>query len=74
MTICTVYYKENGNMISETVYSISAAKKIMKMHPGSTGEKIKVYANGDWVPCGPIVIKGSNKSFIANTRMTKKSY
>lgn len=74
MTVCTVYYEENGKKISETVYSVAVAKKIMKAHPGSTGDKVKVYANGDWVPCGPITIKGSNKSFIANSRMNKANY
>lgn len=74
MVICSVYYEENGKRICETVYSVSVAKKIMKAHPGSTGDKMKVYANGDWVPCGPIILNGSNKTFIANTKMTKKSY
>jgi hypothetical protein len=74
MTIYTVYWKENNEKQCETVYSLSEAKKIMKAHPGSTGDKTKVYSNGDWVPCGPITLKGSNKTFVANTKMTKSNY
>ena len=48
----------------------------MKANPGSTGDKTKIYSNGDWVPCGPIVLKGSNKTFIANSpkSMKKSNY
>ena len=76
MTIYTVYYKKDGKNICETIYSLSEAKKIMKANPGSTGDKTKVYSNGDWVPCGPIVLKGSNKTFIANSpkSMKKSNY
>ena len=68
MTICYVHWKdENGIDQREEVYSIANAKRIMKQHPGATGSKVKVYSNGDWVNCGPIEFKGSNKSFIANS-------
>ena len=41
-----------------------------------TGSKTKVYGNGDWVPCGPITLKGSNATFIANSprNMKKPNY
>ena len=34
---------------------------------------VSVYG-GDWEPCGEIVLKGSNKTFMANTRQTKAGY
>ena len=74
MTVYTIYWKENNENKCETVYSLSAAKKLMKEHPGSTGNKTKVYSNGEWVPCGPITLKGSNKTFIENSKMTKPNY
>lgn len=74
MTIYIVNYEEDGNQISREVYSLKQAKQIMKAHPNSTGSKTKIYANGDWVPCGPIKLKGSNKTFIANSKMNKPNY
>lgn len=75
MTICYIHWKdENGIEQNEEVYSISIAKKIMKEHPGATGSKIKVYANGNWVNCGEITLKGSNKSFIANSPKNMKNF
>lgn len=74
MTVYTIYWKENNENQCETVYSLSAAKKLMKEHPGSIGDKTKVYSNGEWVPCGPITLKGSNKTFIANSKMTQPNY
>lgn len=53
--------------------SLTAAKKAMKEH-NAKGTKTKVYSNGDWEPCGEIVLKGSNKTFMANTRQTKAGY
>ncbi|WP_296864922.1 hypothetical protein [uncultured Methanobrevibacter sp.] len=32
----------------------------MKDRPGSSGHITKVYSNGDWEPCGEIVLKGRN--------------
>ena len=73
MTICYIHWKdENGQDQKDEVYSISEAKKIMKAHPGATGNKVKVYSNGDWVNCGEIKLKGSNKSFIANSPRNMK--
>ena len=73
MTICYVHWKdESGKDCHEEVYSVSCAKKLMKQHPGSSGSKVKVYSNGDWVNCGPIELKGSNKTFIANSPKNMK--
>ena len=76
MTIYSVYDKTSKE--SETYYSLSAAKKAMKelIKQGHevSGSKTKIYSNGDWIPCGEITLTGSNKTFIANTRMTKANY
>ena len=61
------------NVGDKQFFNISAAKKEMR-ETNQKGFKTKYYANGDWVPCGEIVLKGSNKTFIANTRMTKPNY
>lgn len=58
---------------SETFYTLSAAKKAMKEH-NAQGGITKVWANGDWEPMGPITLKGSNKTFCANTRQKVASY
>lgn len=59
-----------------TFYSLTPAKRLIKANLDKyKGSSItKVYANGDWVNCGEIKISGSNKHFIANTRMTKVNY
>lgn len=76
MTIYSVYDKTSKE--SETYYSLSAAKKAMKelIKQGHEVEssKTRVYSNGDWVNCGEITLSGSNKSFVANSRMTKANY
>ena len=72
MTICYVNWKDENGVHSEECYSVSSAKKLMKEHPGATGSKIKVYSNGDWVNCGEITLKGSNKTFIANSPRNMK--
>ena len=76
MTQYSVYDKTTDK--SETFYSLASAKKRMKQlikegHEVS-GSKTKIYANGDWEPCGEITLTGSNKSFMANTRQTKPGY
>lgn len=73
MIICYVHWKDNNGIDQrDEVYSVSAAKKIMKEHPGATASKVKVYSNGDWVNCGEITLNGSNKSFIANSPRNMK--
>ena len=64
----TVYYVDGIEY-----YSLREAKRAMK-ETGKTGTKYKIYANGDFVNCGEITLTGSNKSFIANTKMTKDNY
>lgn len=62
----------------EDFYSLTPAKKWMKerIKQGHevSGSKVKIYSNGDWVNCGAISLTGSNKSFIANSRMTQANY
>ena len=62
----------------EDFYSVSPAKKWMKerikLGHDVSGSKVKIYSNGDWVNCGAISLTSSNKSFIANSRMTKANY
>lgn len=57
----------------EDFYSLSEAKKAMKEH-NAKGYIYKIYSNGDFENCGEIKIKGSNKTFVANTRQRVKSY
>lgn len=71
MKIYSVYNHETD--YHETFYSLSAAKKAMKEH-NAEGSITKVWSNGDWVNLGPIELKGSNKTFVANTRQTKAGY
>ena len=63
---------------SQTFYALTAAKKWMKerIKQGHEvrGQKYKVYSDGDFVNCGTISLTGNNKSFVANTRQTKKGY
>ena len=58
----TLYY-----VGEEEFTSLSAAKKRMR-ETGKEGEKVKVYADGEWVPCGPIALTGSNRCHIVGTR------
>ena len=67
MTQCIVY--DETTKESETFCSLTAAKK----HEVS-GQKYRVYSDGEFVNCGSISLTGSNKSFVANTRQTKKGY
>jgi hypothetical protein len=59
-------------------FTAAAAKKWMreriKLGHEVSGSKVKIYSNGDWVNCGDINLTGTNKVFIANTRMTKANY
>jgi len=62
----------------EDFYAVTPAKKWMrermKLGHEVYGSKIKIYSEGEWVNCGAINLTGSNKTFIANTRMTKANY
>ncbi|CAG9891151.1 hypothetical protein BOVA713_634 [Bacteroides ovatus] len=48
-------------------------ERIKQKHEVS-GQKYRVYSDGEFVNCGSISLTGSNKSFVANTRQTKKGY
>lgn len=76
MTQCIVY--DETTKESQTFYALTAAKKWMKerIKQGHEvrGQKYKVYSDGDFVNCGTISLTGNNKSFVANTRQTKKGY
>ncbi len=51
--------------------SLTAAKKEMK-RTGQSGHKVKVYADGEWVPCGEITLKGPNRCRIVGARMSNQ--
>ena len=76
MTQCIVYDETTKD--SQTFYSLTSAKKWMRerLKQGHmvNGQKYKIYSNGDFVNCGTISLTGNNKSFVANTRQTKKGY
>ena len=76
MTIYSVY--DSTTSEHKTCYTLTEAKKWMreriKLGHEVSGSKTKVWANGDWEPCGEISLTGSNKVFVANTRMTKPNY
>ena len=59
-------------------YAATPAKKWMrermKLGHEVSGSKMKIYSNGDMVHCGKIELSGTNKSFIANSRMTQPNY
>lgn len=67
----TIYYVSNGLDFAEDFFSLSAAKKAMRENNAKCW-KTKVYSNGDSVPCGEITLKGSNKTFIANSPRNMK--
>ena len=57
----------------EDFYNLTEAKKAMKEH-NAKGYIYKIYANGDFENCGEINLKGSNKTFIANSKQKVKNY
>ena len=58
----TVYYVGNKEFLS-----VKEAKAYMrKIH--QPGTKTKVYANGEWIPCGEIKLNGSNRCRIVGAR------
>lgn len=59
-----------------TFHSLAPAKKLIKANINKyIGSSItKIWANGDWENLGEIKLKGSNKTFVANTRQRKASY
>lgn len=76
MTIYSVFDKTTNEF--DEFYAVTPAKKWMreriKLGHEVSGSKTKVYSNGDLVNCGPIMMMGSNKTFIANSRMKQANY
>ena len=64
----TVYY-----VGAEEFHSLSVAKAVMK-RTGLPGTKVKVYADGEWVPCGEIKLDGSNRCRIVGGGRDSNSY
>ena len=58
----TMYY-----VGGEEFTSLTAAKKEMK-RTGLHGEKVKIWANGDWESGGEIKLKGNNRIRIRGAR------
>lgn len=71
MKVYTVINKKESYV--EEFHSLAAAKKAMREN-NATGYIMNVRANGDAEPCGEITLKGTNKTFLANTRQTKAGY
>ena len=73
MTQYVVRNNETGYY--EEFFNLTAAKKAMKEN-NAKGLKFKIYSNGEWVNCGEITLKGSNKTYIANSprNMKKANY
>lgn len=61
---------------SVTFYSLAPAKKLIKANLDKyAGSCItKTWANGDWENLDEINLKGSNKTFVANTRQKVANY
>lgn len=70
MTQYIVINRETGYY--EEFYNLMAAKKAMKEH-NACGSKWKIYSDGEMVNCGEITLKGSNKTFIANSPRNMKN-
>lgn len=59
-----------------TFFTLTAAKKLIKANMDKyKGSCItKIWANGDWENLGEISLKGTNKTFVANTKQTVSNY
>ena len=86
-SIVTKWVNENGEKhlrdVEETeykdvveFYTLAAAKKLIKANLNKyKGSCItKYWANGEWENLGEIKLKGSNKTFVANTRQKVANY
>lgn len=58
----TVYYVGEKEFMS-----LKSAKAEMR-ETGLGGTKVKVYADGEWIPCGEIKLNGSNRCRIVGAR------
>lgn len=72
---------ENGKEIRHfekevEFYTATDAKKFIKEHLDvfESCAIMKVYSNGDWIPCGELDIKGNNSRFVANKGMDNYNY
>ena len=76
MIQCYVY--DETTKERETFYTLTAAKKwmreLMKKDHKVSGQKYRIYSDGEFVNCGSINITGNNKSFVANSKQTKSGY
>ena len=76
MTQCIVY--DETTKESQDFCSLTAAKQWMreriKQGHEVSGQKYKVYADGEFVNCGAIRLTGNNRSFIANSKQKKSGY
>lgn len=57
----------------EEFFKLSLAKKAMKKH-NAVGMIYKTWRYGYWECLGEIKLNSNNKTFVANTRQTTKSY
>lgn len=59
-----------------TFSTLKEAKRMIKEHMDKyAGSCItKTWSNGDWENLGEISLRGSNRTFVANTRQRKESY
>ena len=58
----TIYY-----VGEQEFFKLKDAKQEMK-RTGLVGSKVKVYSNGDWIPCGEIKLNGSNRCRVVGAR------
>lgn len=72
---------ENGKEVhhfEKTIcfYSAIEAKVFIKKHLDKfiKCSIVKVYSNGDWIPCGELNIGGNNSKFIANSERNMKNF
>lgn len=59
-----------------TFYNLTSAKKFIKAHIDKyvSSSIYKIYSNGDFECLGSIKLSGTNKHFVANTKMKKSNY
>ena len=76
MTQCIVY--DETTKESKVLFGLLSAKKWMreriKQGHQVSGQKYRIYSNGDTVNCGEIKLTGNNKSFVSNSKQTKTGY
>lgn len=69
-----IYSVKFANGEVEDFYSLKSAKAALRQDSNAKGVIYKIFSNGDWECCGSIKLKGSNETFLANTRQQKESY